>query len=191
MFNLSSWASTGGPLADWMAAELSAKYQIPKKIGRSWVDAGRLLLLLDGLDEVLAEQRAACVEAVNAFTQAAGLASVVVCCRLKEYLGLPVRLGLNGAVRLRLLSREQVLAYVTGAGPSLAALQVTLQRDSSLLALAETPFMLSMMARTYQGVPVEALASEAYATIEARRQQLMQAYVQRQFRLAAMGGAHG
>lgn len=190
VFNLSSWASTGGKLSDWMAAELSAKYQVPKKIGQSWVEAGHLLLLLDGLDEVLAEKRAACVEAINAFSEEAGLASVVVCCRLKEYLGLPIRLGLNGAVRLRLLSKEQVLAYVAQAGPSLTSLQTALQQDSSLLTLAETPFMLSMMARTYQGVPVEALASEAYATIEARRQQLMQAYVQRQFRLAA-GGMHG
>ena len=172
----------------WLCDELSTKYQIPKKIGRSWVDECRLLFLLDGLDEVLAEKRAACVEAVNAFTQQAGLASVVVCCRLKEYLGLPNRLGLNGAVRLRQLSGEQVMAYVAQAGANLAALKSALQRDSSMLSLAETPFMLSLMARTYHDVPVASLESNEFATIEARRQELMQAYVQRQFRLASAGG---
>ena len=188
VFNLSSWGSFEGSLDLWLARELSAKYQIPKKVGRTWIETGRLLILLDGLDEVQAEQRPVCVEAINAYTATAGMASLVVCCRFKEYLSLPTRLVLNGAVRLRQLSREQVLTYVADTGQPLAGLLSVLECDSSLLTLAETPFMLSLMARTYEGISVDDLANNGYTTIESHRQQLMQAYVQRQFRLRTTAG---
>ncbi|MFK7845137.1 MAG: CHAT domain-containing protein [Rhodothermales bacterium] len=192
VLNLSSWSGFDGTLADWLSVELSTKYQIPKKIGRNWIETSRILFLLDGLDEVHTEQRSACVEAINAYIETTGISSLVVCCRFKEYLGLPTRLILNGAVRLRQLSREQVLSYVADAGDILAGLQSALERDSSLLMLAETPFMLSMMAQTYQGVSMNEPAFNEYTTIESHRQQLMQAYVERQFRLgAASGKTHG
>ena len=192
VFNLSSWAHTGGPLADWLATELSDIYFIPEKLGRSWIDAGRLRLLLDGLDEVREAQRPDCVEAINAFIQAAkGRASVVACCRLKEYLSLPTQLRLNGAIRLRLLTRKQVLDYVTQAGPKLEGLLAALQCDSSLMTLAETPFMLSIMVRTYEGVPVEDLQGEWSAPIKARRDELMEAYRKCRFRVIETGGDRG
>ena len=52
VFNLSSWAAKHPPLADWLADELNQRYDIPPKIAQSWVEAGRILPLLDGLDEV-------------------------------------------------------------------------------------------------------------------------------------------
>ena len=51
VFNLSTWRK-GQPLIEWLVAELSTKYQIPKRIGRPWLENNRLLPLLDGLDEV-------------------------------------------------------------------------------------------------------------------------------------------
>jgi hypothetical protein len=70
-------------------------------------------------------------------------------------------------------------------------LQLILQRDSSLQVLAQTPFMLSMMIRTYADLPEGALDTGTFATIEARKHQLMEAYVQRQFRIAFQGGSSG
>jgi predicted NACHT family NTPase len=191
VFNLSSWAAAAEPLADWLVDELAAKYLIPKKVGRTWLGESHLLPLLDGLDEVQAVRRAACVEAINAFTEQAILTGVVVCCRLKEYLELPVRLGLNGAVRLQPLSREQVFAFVTAAGPRLAALRSLLERDSGLLIEARSPLMLSLMAEAYEDLPVEALETESQETTGARRKKLMEAYVARMFRRAEVGGARG
>src|SRR5271157_295499 len=183
VFNLASWTDTSQRLFDWLVDELSRKYVIPKKIGRAWLQQSRLRLFLDGLDEVNTDRRAACVQSINAFTQEASLMGIVVCCRFKEYIELPVRLTLNGAILLRTLSRDQVTAHLKRAGSRLEALQSLLQRDSSLQVLAQAPFMLSMMIRTYQDLPQGALDSAQFTTIEARKRQLMDAYVQRQFRL--------
>ncbi|HEX9941450.1 MAG TPA: CHAT domain-containing protein [Thermoanaerobaculia bacterium] len=186
VFTLSSWTDPARGIAGWLVDELAAKYLIPKKVGQSWVSASRLLPLFDGLDEVRAEARAACVEALNAFTQES-LAGVAVCCRLKEYLELPARLGLNGAIRLQPLSREKVLAYVAAVGERLAALNQLLQTDSAMLVEARSPLMLSLMVQAYQDLPVEALAAGGAQSLAERRKQLMDAYVARMFRRAGAG----
>ena len=48
VFNLSSWAIKRQPLNEWLIEELNTKYQIPRKVGRLWIDTEQLLLLLDG-----------------------------------------------------------------------------------------------------------------------------------------------
>ena len=40
----------------YLVNELNDKYQIPKKIDKDWLAHQRLLLLLNGLDEVKAEE---------------------------------------------------------------------------------------------------------------------------------------
>ena len=62
VFPLSSWAAQRRPLGDWLVDELQQRYDVPRTIGQAWVDADQVLPLLDGLDEVQAEHRAACVE---------------------------------------------------------------------------------------------------------------------------------
>jgi len=52
VLTLSSWATKKLPLEQWIVEELQMKYDIPSQIGKEWVKANQLLLLLDGLDEV-------------------------------------------------------------------------------------------------------------------------------------------
>lgn len=183
--NLSAWTAPYTALDDWLAAELSARYQIPRKIAQGWLAESRLLLLLDGLDELSLQRRAACVEAINRFTQDRS-AGTVVCCRLQEYIDLPARLSLNAAVRLLPLSDEQVQRYLAAAGERLTGLRGLLQRESAMRIEARSPLMLSLMSRAYQDVPADQLLSEGGASA-ARRKQLMDAYVARMFRRAAQG----
>jgi len=187
VFNLSSWVEPHTELDTWLADELSGRYQIPRKIGRVWLAESRVVPLLDGLDELAPPRRAACVEAVNRFSQGAGLVGAVVCCRLAEYIDLPVRLSLNAAVRLLPLADEQVQGYLSGLGERLAGLRTLLQRDSALRLEARSPLMLSLMVRAYQDLPAAQLLQESAATAAARRKQLMSAYVDRMFRLAGLG----
>jgi eukaryotic-like serine/threonine-protein kinase len=65
VFPLSSWAERRQPLAHWLVDELQQRYDVSRKIGQAWIDADQVLPVLDGLDEVQTEHRAACVEAVN------------------------------------------------------------------------------------------------------------------------------
>ena len=187
VFNLSAWQEPHTTLDTWLVDELSAQYQIPKKIGRGWLADSRLLPLLDGLDELAPPRRAACVEAINSFSQESGPVGVVVCCRLAEYIDLSVRLSLNSAVRLLPLADEQVQGYLTGLGQRLAGLRALLQRDSALRLEARSPLMLSLMVRAYQDLPAEQLVQESGATAAARRKRLMDAYVAQMFRLARLG----
>ncbi|MGL5879682.1 MAG: NACHT domain-containing protein, partial [Xenococcaceae cyanobacterium] len=67
VFNLSSWARRRQPIEEWLTEELREKYQVPKLLSKPWIKQEKLILLLDGLDEVKAEHRNACVLALNKF----------------------------------------------------------------------------------------------------------------------------
>lgn len=67
VLNLSSWAADRLPLIDWLTVELAAKYQLPRRIGRAWLEGDALALLLDGFDEAPDAARAGCARAINAF----------------------------------------------------------------------------------------------------------------------------
>ena len=67
VFNLSSWGEKQQPIEKWLIEELKDKYQVPQTWGELWLKQEQLILLLDGLDEVRAEQRNDCVRALNKF----------------------------------------------------------------------------------------------------------------------------
>ena len=119
VFPLSTWAARRPPLAEWLVGELVERYDVPRAVAQAWVAEEQILPLLDGLDEVPAEHRAACVGAINAFRagRRAGLGSLAVCCRAAEYPALGTRLRLRGAVRLQPLTPGQVDAYLAAPAP--------------------------------------------------------------------------
>lgn len=186
VFNLSTWRK-GQPLMDWLVAELSTKYQIPQRIGRPWLEDNRLLPLLDGLDEVHHEERASCVEAINQFGEEVGLSGLVVCSRIEAYTSLPVRLRLNGAIRLQPLTLEQVYDYLESAGSRLEALRAALENDEGLQTLAQTPLTLGIMSLAYQDMTVERLTDAADQPFEARRSHLFETYLGRMFKRRRQG----
>jgi GTPase SAR1 family protein len=108
VFNLSSWASKQQPLADWLVEELTSTYQVPRKLGQTWVDADQILPLLDGLDEVAPAERTACIEAINTYRQEHGLLPLVVCSRSADYLAQTARVQLGCAVTVQPLTPQQV-----------------------------------------------------------------------------------
>ncbi|MEL7353961.1 MAG: NACHT domain-containing protein [Cyanobacteria bacterium P01_A01_bin.116] len=186
IFNLSSW--TGGPIDQWLIAELNSKYQIPKTIGQRWVSEQQLLLLLDGLDEVRPDRQESCTAALNQFHRDYG-PEIVVCCRIKDYEAMEQRLGFQSALYVRSLSDRQIWQYLDKAETGLTGLKSLLERSAvqapktgapSLLDLARSPLILNIMALTYQGVssqeiPVSLSEGESYT------HQLFSAYIDRMF----------
>jgi hypothetical protein len=130
VFNLSSWAEQRQKrskkrqpqaekpqaIAQWLVNELRAKYGVPSKMGRQWIEKNDLILLLDGLDEVKSEHRRACVDAINDFRLEHGLTGIVVGSRTREYEELASRLKLNGAVLIQPLTSEQIDHYIAAGG---------------------------------------------------------------------------
>ncbi len=136
-----------------------------------------MLPLLDGLDEVAAPHRAACVEAINAYRQAHGLLPTVVCSRQTDYLVLSTRLLLRTAVVVQPLTPEQIESYLESGDERLEALRQGLQRDADLQALASTPLMLNVLTTAYQGTPPQEIV--ATGSPETKQEQIFATYVQR------------
>jgi eukaryotic-like serine/threonine-protein kinase len=178
--NLSNWKKKQ-PLAQWIAVELSEKYRVPVKIGRSWLEEGYLLPLLDGLDEVSTALQPDCVTAVNAYIDEFNPSGLVVCCRLNEYRWLPERLKLNGAICLEALDADEVADYLKRARGELAALRQAIASDSALRELARTPLMLSIMSLAFLGGGADELVGQKGGSPKVRRKQIFRLYVEQMF----------
>ncbi len=111
VFPLSSWTAQRRPLGDWLVDELQQRYDVPSKMGQAWVDADQVLPLLDGLDEVQAEHRAGCVDAINTFRQDYGLLPLVVCSRVGDYEALGPRLRLREGGWARQSQQDLAVEY--------------------------------------------------------------------------------
>jgi hypothetical protein len=188
VFPLSSWAARRRPLAEWLVEALYEQYQVPRKTGRAWVEADQILPLLDGVDEVHAEARAMCVEAINTFRQDHGLLPLAVCSRVADYEALGTQLQLQGALVVRPLTPLQVESYLAQVGQPLAAVREALQEDPTLWELLDTPLMLAIVTLAYVGESVGAF--RASGPPEAWYRDLFAAYVDRMFQRRGASTRH-
>ncbi|MDM8568308.1 NACHT domain-containing protein [Thiotrichales bacterium HSG1] len=178
-FNLASWADKQLPLTEWMIDELQSKYRMPKDVSAAWfAEHNNILPLLDGLDEVRANARLACVEAINKFIAGTGLSGIAVCCRTAEYEELGSRLQLDAAISLLPLTEAQIFGYMDAGGKQLAALQQLLRQDDAMRELAETPLMLSIMSLAYENAS-DIVADSANVT--SKRRALFDRYIDSMF----------
>lgn len=187
ILNLASWVEQRHPLAKWVAEELTAKYQIPRRLAAKWVDDDDLVLLLDGLDEVPDRLRPRCIKVINQFRNEHGLTGITICSRSEEYHTAGVRLKLSGAVAVEPLSSNQIDDYLNAAGPRLASLKKAVNQDANLKQMARSPLMLSIMGQAYSYsqedlAGILSSSSEAMETpIPFWRRHLFQTYVANMF----------
>ncbi len=178
IFYLSSWAIKRLPLQDWLSEQLAQHYGVPWPMSKQSIQAGFILPLLDGLDEMTEPDRPACIKAINTYRLAGYLhPPLVVCSRQAEYTTAAEqqRLALHNAVVVQPLTTGQVDTYLSQQGESLTALRRTLKQDSTLEELAKTPLMLSTMTRTYQGTTIQ--ISPGQATVSMLEQQVWHDYI--------------
>ncbi len=152
VFALSAYRD-GRPLADWLVEQLANNYETPRKLAAQWIDAGRFVPLLDGLDEVAPDLRPACAEAINAFRRQHSGVALLVTARSRDYQALATRLNMDKAIVLQPLTPEQIDTYLSRRGPRLAGLRQSLAADATLRELAQTPLMLSIMTLAYRRMP--------------------------------------
>lgn len=179
VFNLLAWGEKRLPLGRWLVDELWYRYAVPRKIGETWIGQKELVFLLDGLDEINAQHRKACVEAIHRFQQDHGPVGMVVCSRSTEYEEMHFQIRLQSAVVLQPLTRDQVYAYLKGTSKQLSAARELLSHDQPFQELTESPLMLSIMMLAYSGLSSEELGM--LDTIDKRRTHLFDTYVRRMF----------
>ncbi len=181
IFNLSSWKSDKQSLAKWLIAELNSKskYRVPINIGKKWLEDNKLVLMLDGLDELKPNLQQPCFTAINEFLEESPHQYLVVSCRRKEYENLveacetPIKL--NGAICLKPLTNIQILDYLTATNHG--KLWQAIKGDLALLKLVRTPLLLSVTILAYQEVSVEQWQQQN--TREVRIKFLLDTYVLR------------
>ncbi|MCP4362704.1 MAG: hypothetical protein GY796_32265 [Chloroflexi bacterium] len=177
ILNLSSWAGKQVDIATWTVEEMVAKYQIPRRMGRDWLAQDRLLLLFDGLDEMLPVYRIECLVALNVFRQKHGLADMVVCCREEAYetavTANNTPLQLNGAVRVRPLTTAQIRENIP------LHLVDSLFADADLLEMAQTPLALNMIRLAYGAANGDENGSQKGTAVPTTTRHLFDIYVQR------------
>ncbi|NES74880.1 MULTISPECIES: AAA-like domain-containing protein [unclassified Okeania] len=179
VFNLSSWEGKKQAIADWLVIELHTKYQVYQQIGKTWIKEQRLLLLLDGLDEVSREKREDCVDALNKLCQEYGQTEIVVCSRIRDYEALSSQLKFQAAIYLQPLSLEQIQEYLKNAGSELAAVRKALESDVKLQEFSRSPLILSIISLAYQGISIEELTGRSNTEL---RKHLFNAYIERMFK---------
>jgi serine/threonine protein kinase len=144
IFLLSSWSEKQLPLYQWLIEELYNKYQVPYLLGEKWLRSEMILPLLDGLDEVAAKDRSACITAINTYREKHGLTSMVICSRPTEYLLHPPRVLLRRAVLIQPLTQQQIESYMQSAGKNFELAHEILRNDQEMQELLTTPFMLNI-----------------------------------------------
>jgi hypothetical protein len=160
---------------EWLLVSLRNRYHIPIAVGRSWLAADRLILLLDGLDEVRESVRGRCVNEINRLQELRLATRVVVCSREADYERLAGQLRLQGAVSIRPLTRAQVMAYFDTVSPFFARTVEALRADDEMWDLLTTPLMLHILALAQSDTPLPALPGGADPLV--RRGQVFDAYL--------------
>ncbi|NES87258.1 MAG: NACHT domain-containing protein [Moorea sp. SIO2B7] len=181
---LSDWKDNKQPIAEWLVANLNFRYNLRKEITQEWITTGKLLPLLDGLDELGLERQRLCVQQLNQFVK--DVPQIVVCCREEEYKASEQILEMRGAVCLQPLSDQQIEAYLKGL--NCQQLWPGIQQDSEgLLELARMPFLLHLIPVAYpDGLkPVERELKDPKAKEDYQnqcRQKLFQDYIDRKLK---------
>ena len=181
VFNLSSWGQKQQPIDSWLIEELREKYQVPLTWSEPWIKQEQLILFLDGLDEVPAAKRDACVSALNQFLTTHNLTEMVVACRVKDYQALTERLQLSSALCIKPLSTEKLYQALNRGGSALAGLKILLQQDPELERFAQTPLILSIMSVAYRDWSLKDLLRE-FANPQDRYRHLFDSYIERVLR---------
>lgn len=178
VFNLSSWVEKQLSLEEWLIEELRDKYQVPKAWSKPWIERQELTLLLDGLDEVRAKYRNACVRAIRDFGSTHQATEMVVCSRIKDYEALVERLLLSSVICIQPLSKKQLLDFLENADDSLSGLKTVIKEDIGIFQFATTPLILNMMTWTYHGWSVEQCYKQ-FQNSEYREFNLFESYIKK------------
>jgi hypothetical protein len=102
----STW--TDGALGPWLTHQLVARYGLARDRSAGWVEAHRLILLIDGLDELEAALRAPFLDALNDFRESHPTAFLLTC-REQDYRRLGARCRCDTALRTQPLEEDVVV----------------------------------------------------------------------------------
>ncbi len=159
ILDLSNWL-VGKSLADWIVEELTQRYHpLPADQVTDWLNNGQLLPLLDGLDELKAQQDSA-ITAINEWVQRRSVepdlwAGVVVCWWWAKYIPWVAEKGkileqqIKHHIELLPLDEATIFTHLHDCKRDFLWEEIQTDQDG-FLRLAKSPLFLSLMVATYQ-----------------------------------------
>jgi energy-coupling factor transporter ATP-binding protein EcfA2 len=147
-------------LVSWLLEALPDWLAISRREAVRLASGNEVALLLDGLDEVPAEQRARWIETISAAATACDPLPLVVACDSCAYGEIGARLELNGAIELEGLDLP-VVEQALGATPTAEPLLATLRSCAG--ELVGTPLLVHLVLAAGEDVP----PAEGFRTLEA------------------------
>jgi DNA polymerase III delta prime subunit len=182
LLNLSQWKDENQSIRDWVMEEVRLKHGVRKDKVEEWLRNGRILLMLDGLDELRSNLQVPCVQKLNhLFNSNYRPDKLVVCCRKEEYNNLltfndkgepsQLKLQMNGAIILKPLKREQIKQYLFALKrPDIWNL---IRNRSSFLNLVQTPLWLAILVLAEQELKAESWSGGTTHLLDAYVRQML------------------
>ncbi|MFB9542415.1 NACHT domain-containing protein [Micromonospora sagamiensis] len=199
-----AWRPTEDHLYVWLARRLTEEYPGLGNVNAYGLDAakrlltsGRVLPVLDGLDELSLELQKAAIAALN--RQIPSTTPMVITCRTNAYKRLASTDVLQAvfAIRIEPLGIDDIVKFLTprrAAGRWRPVLDAIADDRNGLLARAlNTPLMASLARVVYSGTrsdPVELADSDRFPSRRAIEDHLLDAFVSAAFALGNMPRAN-
>lgn len=143
--HLSNWVIRKLPLQEWASGQIEQDYNISRKLNKRWFQENKILLLLDGLDEIDLEDRLACITEINAY-HLSYTGPLVVCCRTGAYAAACIYQRLNlRSIMVQPLTSEQVNESLVRAGEPFTSLVSFSNEDPVMKEIIRNPLMLRFL----------------------------------------------
>jgi DNA replication protein DnaC len=148
ILNLVRWSSTFSKLEDWIQEILPSEMglTINKKMAGDLIEQDRLILLLDGLDEIKEENRQVCLEAIGIYGEDPDR-HFIISSRIEEYKAAAKDAPVNSQVEVGTLKYEQLIEQLekTEQNQGSKRLLTALREDEVLREIAEVPFYFNIL----------------------------------------------
>jgi len=173
ILNLATWNETYKNFEHWLLETLPRAGSISKAYAKTLVLEDRLLPLFDGLDEVKAEHRQACLDAIAQYGQVAEH-QYVICSRTREYTEIG-EAPVYAQIELQPLKAEQIRAELeNSAQPEAKFLLHAIEQDPLLAEVVRNPFyfnttqllLASMKSYTSLGIQASTVEELQVALVE-------------------------
>lgn len=118
---------------------------------RRLLETGNIILLLDSLDEVPSDAKKETVDAISEFCKLYPKARVVISCRTADYHQIFDGFAEVEVARLSAAAVKTIISgWFNGEPLKAAKLLATLENDSTIASLTETPLLLSLLCIQYR-----------------------------------------
>ena len=147
MLNLATWKREFITLETWLAEILPTELGVIKRVALELLQQNRLILFLDGFDEIKEEDRTGCLEALGQYSAQAER-RFVISSRKNEYSQVAKDAPVFAQIEVRPLALEQMIEELEKVGydqPEAKPLILALQKDQLLGEVAQTPFYFNLL----------------------------------------------